>query len=127
MKIRHLATVASLVLTTSFCGGGGGYGTGSGGGGGGGGDCTPGNGTICVTTANTFNPSAVTIAKGSTLTWSNTTGVTHTVTFDAVTGAPPSDPSFASGTFTATFNTAGTFPYHCLIHGTSMSGTITVQ
>ena len=89
--------------------------------------CTPGSPTVCLTTSNTFNPASVTIAKGSAVTWNNTTGVTHNVTFDAVTGAPGDIANFSSGTATASFAATGTFPYHCTIHGLSMSGTVIVQ
>lgn len=88
--------------------------------------CTPGNGTVCLTKSNTFDPASMTVAVGSTVTWMNTTGVTHNVTFDTQ-GSPSNIPSFASGAQTATFPTKGTFAYHCTIHGASMSGTITVQ
>jgi len=67
------------------------------------------------------------VAPGTTVTWNNSTGVTHNVTFNSVAGAPASSTNFSSGNFTATFATAGTFPYHCTIHGLSMSGTIIVQ
>jgi plastocyanin len=88
--------------------------------------CTPGNGTVCMTTSNTFDPASMTVAVGTTVTWMNTTGVTHNVTFDSP-GSPANIPSFASGAQTATFPSKGTFAYHCTIHGASMSGTITVQ
>jgi plastocyanin len=32
----------------------------------------------------------------------------------------------SSGTFTHSFPAAGTFPYHCDVHGAMMQGTITV-
>lgn len=88
--------------------------------------CTPGNGTVCLTASNTFNPSSMTVTRGSTVTWDNATGVTHNVTFDTP-GSPANIGNFASGAQTATFQTAGTFDYHCTIHGTSMSGKIIVQ
>ncbi len=88
--------------------------------------CTPGNGTVCMTSSNTFDPTSMTIAVGSAVTWINDTGVTHNVTFDTP-GAPADIPSFKSGAQNATFPSKGTFAYHCTIHGKSMSGTITVQ
>jgi plastocyanin len=120
--------VASLALAASFCGGSGPTSVGGGGGGGGGGgSCTPSPTTVCLETGNTFNPGSLTVSAGTTVTWDNQTGVTHNVTFDAKTGAPTSSANFASGTFTATFPAAGTYPYHCTIHGLSMSGTVVVQ
>lgn len=88
--------------------------------------CAPGNGTVCMTTSNRFNPSAMTVAAGATVTWMNETGVTHNVTFDSP-GSPANVPSFASGAQSVVFPVKGTYAYHCAIHGPSMSGSITVQ
>jgi len=33
---------------------------------------------------------------------------------------------FSSGVFVHTYNTAGTFGYHCTVHGIAMSGSVTV-
>jgi plastocyanin len=70
-----------------------------------------------------FQPAGVEVAVGGTVTWTNTGQAPHTVTAD--------DGSFDSGqlapgaSFSQTFNTAGTFTYHCSIHP-QMTGTITV-
>lgn len=88
--------------------------------------CTPGNGTVCMTKSNTFDPASMTVAAGTTVTWMNGTGVTHNVTFDTP-GSPPNIANFASGAQNATFPAKGTYAYHCTIHGASMSGAITVQ
>jgi plastocyanin len=70
-----------------------------------------------------FAPADMSVAVGTTVTWSNQGPSGHTVTAD--------DGSFDSGTITAgssfanTFDTAGTFTYHCSIHP-QMTGTITV-
>ena len=50
---------------------------------------------------------------------------THSITFDD--GSNISSPTQSEGTFTRNFSTVGTFKYHCAVHGTSMSGQITVQ
>ena len=72
---------------------------------------------------NAFDPSAFQVEVGGTVTWvwaSN--GVQHNVTFeDDVTSGNQGE-----GTFQRTFTTAGEFDYICTIHGTGMSGTITV-
>ena len=71
-----------------------------------------------------FQPAALEVAVGTTVTWTNQDTTGHTVTAD--------DASFDSGTvnggatFSQVFNTAGTFAYHCKIHS-SMHGTITVK
>jgi len=70
-----------------------------------------------------FNPGSVTVAIGDTVTWANDSDTSHTATAD--------DGSFDTGTFkekasvSHTFDTAGTFAYHCNFHG-YMHGTITV-
>jgi len=71
-----------------------------------------------------FSPKTITVTVGDTVTWTNSDPTAHTATAD--------DGSFDTGTIgnngtgTATFSTAGTFPYHCKIHS-SMTGTITVE
>jgi plastocyanin len=83
---------------------------------------------------NMFSPGTKTVAVGTTVrwAWSSCTGdaysgqtcVSHSVTFDdGSLSSPPQD----QGTFDRTFNAAGTFTYHCQLHGAAMTGTITVQ
>jgi plastocyanin len=71
-----------------------------------------------------FSPSTLTIAKGTTITWNNNSSVTHTSTSNTSvwdTG------DIAPGTSkTTTFNTSGSFPFHCKYHS-MMTGTITVN
>ena len=73
---------------------------------------------------NDFNPTSVTVSVGTTVTWTWFGVNPHTVTFDDGVGN-----SFqqTGGTHTRQFSAAGTFPYHCTIHGTPMSGTVVVQ
>ena len=67
----------------------------------------------------TFSPATITIKAGTTVVWTNMTGAPHTVTsddgktFDSGIANPI---SASGGTFKFTFNTAGTFAYHCQIH-----------
>ena len=83
-----------------------------------------GGNTVQATAQLTFTPVSLSIKKGDTVTWNNSSGVAHNVTFD--NGAPfnqaLNDGSQISRTFTAT----GTFNFHCSIHGPSMHGTIVV-
>ena len=72
-----------------------------------------------------FNPGTQTVTRGTTVTWKNNDGIAHTSTSD--TGAWDTGNIPAGGSTTTTFNSAGTFKYHCTIHGTAMSGTIVVQ
>lgn len=62
-----------------------------------------------------FSPEELTVPAGSTVVWSNTGTLAHTVTAD--------DDSFDSGilepgeTFTQTFNEPGEYQYYCEFHG----------
>ena len=75
---------------------------------------------------NAFTPAAVRLVRGGTVTWTNTSGLTHNVTFAAVPGAPANVPDHVEGQNARTFPTAGTFAFRCSFHDT-MSGTITVE
>jgi plastocyanin len=70
-----------------------------------------------------FSPAATTVTAGTTVTWTWKGSISHNVTFDDGTASATQ----SSGTFSRVFNTAGTYPYHCTIHGTAMSGSVTVQ
>jgi plastocyanin len=72
-----------------------------------------------------FSPLTVTVNAGQTVTWKNGGSIDHTVTFDS--GPTFKQPLNAGTTVTRTFTTAGTFAYHCSIHGPSMHGTIIVK
>jgi plastocyanin len=90
--------------------------------------CTPsaavtGTPTAVAIADNSFTPTAVTVAKGGTVTWTNGGSNTHTATADA--GSFDSCNLAGGATFTMKFDTAGTFSFHCKIHS-SMKGTITV-
>jgi plastocyanin len=67
-----------------------------------------------------YQPQDLTVAVGTTVTWTNTDTVAHTVTWD--------DKSVDSGlfeqgqTFSYTFTTPGTFGYYCIPHGAPGSG-----
>jgi len=75
---------------------------------------------------NAFTPSTLTIHAGDGVTWNWVTGF-HSVISDSTPKAFADSPAQASGQFIATFATAGTYPYHCGIHGTMMTGTIVVE
>lgn len=80
--------------------------------------------SVDATPQNSFDPKTVTITRGGTVTW--TFAALHDVTFDTQ-GAPDKITQQSSGTAARTFPTAGTFNYHCTIHGTGMNGTVVVQ
>jgi plastocyanin len=72
-----------------------------------------------------FDPASLTINQGDIVTWTNNHTVNHTTTSDD--GTEWDSGTMAPGaTFSHTFTTAGTFPYHCAIHP-AMLGTITVE
>jgi plastocyanin len=83
---------------------------------------------------NKYTPARDSVAAGSTLTWTwnsctgdgygGSTCTSHSVKFDD--GGASSDIQ-ESGTFSRTFATAGTYTYHCAVHGTAMAGTVIVH
>ena len=111
--------LAACALLSFGCGNSNGYSTAPGGG-----TVPPGATGPSVTVGKTFfHPAATTVAVGSTVTWTWAGGVRHNVTFDDGVASATQ----ATGTYSRTFNTAGTYSYHCTIHGTMMSGTVTVH
>jgi plastocyanin len=71
-----------------------------------------------------FQPNVVTITVGSSVRWTNTGVFTHTSTSD--TGVWDSGDIGPGKAFIQTFNTPGTYPYHCMHHPTIMKGTVVV-
>ncbi|MGA2884012.1 MAG: plastocyanin/azurin family copper-binding protein [Halobacteriota archaeon] len=72
-----------------------------------------------------FQPSTLTIPRGATVTWTNNAPIAHTVTSD--TGAFGSGTLSPGATYSHQFNQSGNYSYHCSIHPTLMTATITVQ
>jgi len=96
----------------------------------GGGAADSGSGTKAVKVDmkdTTYIPQDVSVAKGGTITWTNSDGFPHTVTKEAGPG-----PEFDSGnidggaTFEQKFAAVGKIDYVCDIHPTQ-TGTITVE
>ena len=106
---------------TSSAAGGDDYGSGGGGDG-----SATGKGVTIVDFA--FDPSTIEVDAGSTVTWTNEDGVTHTVTAGAPGSAEETFDESLDGAATAevTFDEAGTFPYFCAIH-TDMTGEVVVS
>jgi plastocyanin len=71
-----------------------------------------------------FSPAALTVSRGTRVTWKNMDGEPHTVASTA--GAFRSGALDEEETFTFEFDTPGTYRYVCTIHP-HMSGTITVR
>lgn len=71
-----------------------------------------------------FDSASFTVKKGTTIVWNNSDSMPHTVTSDE--GSELASPSIEhGGTYPHTFNSVGTFTYHCAIHP-SMKGTVVV-
>lgn len=71
-----------------------------------------------------FSPTPLTIKKGATVTWTNNDPMAHTATSDS--GSELASDNIQNGqTYSHTFNTVGTFAYHCAIHP-SMHGSVIV-
>ena len=71
-----------------------------------------------------FNPVTITVTTNTTVIWTNMDGIAHTVTSD--TGDFDSGNLDSNATFSHTFTTAGTFPYHCTYHP-DMLGSVIVN
>ena len=90
--------------------------------------------TALTVTNNRFTPARDSVATGSTLTWTwdscagdiygGTTCASHSVQFD---DGSESSGIRSSGTFSRTFASAGTYTYHCAVHGAAMAGTVIVK
>lgn len=137
MKRFNMTLIAAAVCAVSAigCGGsGGGYTTTPGNPGGTSNPTTAGPNTVTLTSDLTFSPGTMDVSKGTTVTWKwspcadggyggYATCVSHSVLFDDGV----SSPTQTDGSFSRTFNAAGTFKYHCAIHGSGMSGQINVK
>jgi plastocyanin len=78
----------------------------------------------------TQNPAQDTVAAGQTVTWTWTS--TGSESHSVLSQGSPSFPSSAiltgnGMTYSATFDTPGTYHYECAVHGSAMSGNIVVQ
>ncbi|MDB4875798.1 MAG: blue (type 1) copper domain protein [Gemmatimonadetes bacterium] len=142
MQRLKIAALCALVMAIAGCGGAGSASSS-------GGPTTPtgtqpGGGTPTSGSPNTvtiadlsFAPGTVNVAVGTTVTWQwaacSDTGyggyggcVSHNVTFDD--GSNIASATQANGAFSRTFASAGTFKYHCTIHGAAaMSGAVVVK
>ncbi len=91
---------------------------------GGGGTPTPAATAAVTLGLSSFSPSHVAVFTNGVVTWNNTAGVTHNVTFS--TPSSPADiADHGAGTNDRTFPTAGVYNYGCTIHA-GMSGRVTV-
>ncbi len=78
---------------------------------------------------NAFQPAALTVKKGTTVTWTNKDSYAHTVTSGISpnpNGTFNSNNVSANQTFSFKFDNTGSFDYFCMIH-TQMKAKITVE
>lgn len=142
MRNTRFLAAPLVALLLAACGGGGGGGgsyatgpgTNPGNNGGNGNNSSPNTVTL---TADAFSPSVLAVAAGTTVTWNwnsctdsggyggYSTCVSHDILFDD--GSNITSGSMSSGTFSRTFSAAGTYKYHCTIHGAAMSGEVDVK
>ena len=71
-----------------------------------------------------FQPGRLNVNVGDTVTWTDNTDAPHTISSDTASG-PLNGSVSPTGTYQATFTTAGDFAYHCNIHS-YMHGTVHV-
>jgi len=81
---------------------------------------------VTVTISNfSFNSSVLTVKPGTAVTWVNNDSVPHTITSDS--GSLLHSETLSQGkSFSFTFNTPGTYSYHCSIHP-GMQGEVIVS
>jgi len=97
-------------------------------------------GMVNLTDAMKFDPATLTVTKGTTVTWRNSSQMVHTVTDDPAKASNKADAALPSGaeawdsgdlnpgqTFSHTFDVPGTYKYFCIPHETlGMTATIIV-
>jgi plastocyanin len=137
MRPRSVMLAALVIGSTAACGSSTSNPTGTTSSAGGGGGTSP-NGPTTSTVSivdYSFSPPDVTVKVGSTVEWTNSGSVAHTVTADdgsyasgqlaSPTGGGVYGGGSSGGSYAHVFGSVGTFTYHCSNH-TSMTGTITV-
>jgi plastocyanin len=78
----------------------------------------------------TFSPSTLTIPPGDTITFQSDATIAHDVVSDDGTTFSSGNPVAGPWTYVTSALSAGTYGFHCTVHGgvgTGMFGTITVQ
>lgn len=89
-----------------------------------GGACSAGTGSGTAAQIKDFTfPSGLSVAAGSAISWTNGDSTNHTVTLDDGSCDTPVN---AGETVTVTYNTPGTFAFHCTIHP-NMTGSLEVK
>src|ERR1700723_1555250 len=73
-----------------------------------------------------FSPATLTVAAGTTVTWTNRDDIPHTVVSTDDPKVFKSKVLDTDEKFTFTFSKAGTYPYFCSVHP-KMTGTVVVK
>lgn len=74
-----------------------------------------------------YSPTTLTVNAGTSVDFTNDSGIAHTVNFDGTRPTGVTDvPLNSGGTFPRKFNETGTFNFHCTQHA-GMTGKIIVQ
>ena len=136
LSVRGLVLVVVLVATTA-CGGvsaagpGTAYGPPASASSGGAGSSAPDGSSFVVNMTDRFRfePATLTVPKGTTVTWKNTSQIGHTVTADPAKAINPSNVALPDGaqtwdsgaiaggeSFSRTFDVPGTYRYVCTVH-----------
>lgn len=76
---------------------------------------------------NKFTPSNLTVPKGTKITWDWTGANAHSVIGKWQETRVQSEQLTGHGSFSFTFETAGTFDYQCGVHGAAMTARVTVK
>lgn len=88
-----------------------------------GGSGTPGANEVWIQSMK-FKPAVITVAEGTTIKWMNKDGADHTVTSN--TDLFESGAMGNGETFSFTFDSTGSYPYHCAFHP-NMTGEVVVN
>lgn len=122
MRRPLTAVLVAVAIGLAACGGGGGSDKAAGKDGGGGQAVATDQVTI---KGFEFKPQRITVARGTTVTWTNQDNAVHSVKDNGSLGFK-SDNLSEGNTFTYTYDEPGEFPYICGIHQ-YMTGTVVVE
>ena len=81
--------------------------------------------TVLATDNNQFNPTTLTVTKGTQVTFTFGT-ISHNVIFSAASGVPANIDVVANTSVTRTFSSVGSFGFDCTLHS-GMHGTVVVN
>lgn len=125
-RMFRVLILATLLATLVACGGGASSEGEVAEGGGEAGAPDSGGGSAAVTIVDlAYEPAALEVSAGGSVTWTNEDDAPHTVTFDD-DAVPDSEELNNGDEFTATFDAAGTYSYICAIHP-EMKGAVNVS